>query len=334
MKFNTTQANQKIKDNSLTSLTGQVAPDVWFDRKLKANPCPSEGGGVNSWHCEMVRYARGAGLTLDETVSFIRPHSNRKSDFKGEITRIYNTSPVEIGSFVSWKQGDAAASKRKAKPLIFRTKTKITLTQSQLHKPETLYHRNQDGELPRDEQAILMLEAIDRTLGTRQDLVCWLSLKSKYKEPEPTTRLLADWMIDPSFITNGSEEGIWLVPNFSKGMKKENITHRHLLVCECDDPSLTIKEQVKRLLSSNLPFITITHSAGKSAHGLCHIGDCQSDDEFKARGRQVYHTLEALGIPMDWKCLHANRVSRMAGGVRAGKEQTLLWAGQCGWIDW
>ena len=331
-----TETNVKQKD--LNSLTGQVDPLEWFQSKMKASPCPSQGAGVNGWHMQMVRLARGAGFSLEETIDLIREHSNRQNGFESEIERIYQSSPVELGSFIQWRNEgirgrETASSKRTPRPRL-KIKRGLILHQNQLIKPETLYDIKLHGDLSRDEQATLMLDAIDRTLGTRQDIVCWLSLKSKYKEPLPTIRRLADWMLDPSFITNGSNEGIWLLPNFSTGMKKKHILFRHLLVCECDDPSLTIDDQVTRLLASNLPFITITHSGGKSAHGLCHIGDCQSDDDFKARGRQVYHTLETLGIPMDWQCNHPNRVSRMAGGVRAGREQTLLWAGQSGQIKW
>lgn len=323
---------------SLEDLTGQLPPDQWLQCKLTEHGgCPPEGGGVNKWHMTAVWHCRRVGLSLEQTLAAIRPHSNRRSRFECEIGRIYETSPAPLGDALDWRADGWASSPRPPKPPKPEPPPKpLAIPQSAMTPPNTAYDRATTGSFPAGQQALFALGEIFFCVTAAKPADRLLTMKSRINDPHPLTHDMKGWIRGVESITAGSDQGVWVCPNYSSGFKRGDILHRQLLVCECDDPNVSPSQQHRLLRSSGLPFIVIVHSGGKSVHGWCDIGVCQDDNQFKERGRRVYQTLEEHGLPVDWSCNHPNRVSRMPGGFRREtcREQTLLWSGCHGHIQW
>lgn len=119
------------------------------------------------------------------------------------------------------------------------------------------------------------------------------------------------------------EAGAWIRfnPLDGKGAKKENVTKYRYALVECDN--IPLDEQRKAYERYNLPIAALVYSGGKSIHAIVHI---DASDRFKYIERVdfLYEFLKSKGLDFDVQNKDENRMSRLPGATRNGKEQTLL----------
>lgn len=131
------------------------------------------------------------------------------------------------------------------------------------------------------------------------------------------------------------EAGAWIRMNplDGKGAKKENVTKYKYALVECDN--IPLEEQKNAYLKYNLPIAALVYSGGKSIHAIVHI-DAINREKYAERVEFLYEFLKSKGIDFDTQNKDENRMSRLPGATRNGKEQTLLAlnVGSVDYDDW
>ncbi len=151
-----------------------------------------------------------------------------------------------------------------------------------------------------------------------------LELLRKYRDDLGAT--IGDWK---------PEAGAWIRINAldGKGARKENVTSYKFTLIECD--SIPLSEQRKAYEALNLPIAALVYSGGKSLHAVVHI-DAKDKKEYLERIEFLYSYLKEKGLDFDIQNKDENRMSRLPGATRNGKEQSLLGVniGPLTYSDW
>ena len=144
---------------------------------------------------------------------------------------------------------------------------------------------------------------------TQKELVA--SLK---RYPNDLGATIGDWH---------EEAGAWIRMNplDGKGAKKENVTKYRFALVECDN--IPLDEQKKAYEKFNLPIAAMVYSGGKSIHAIVHI-DAEDKQKYIERVDFLYEFLKSKGLDFDIQNKDENRMSRLPGATRNGKEQTLI----------
>lgn len=101
----------------------------------------------------------------------------------------------------------------------------------------------------------------------------------------------------------------------------------YALLFECDDLTITPKEQAKRLLQTGIPFSTMTYSGGKSIHMIIRFEEPMQDEwTQKSWWKTIAKALETHGIIADNKARLITQISRIPGSINTntGKVQKLI----------
>ncbi|MBR4687076.1 MAG: AAA family ATPase [Bacteroidales bacterium] len=123
------------------------------------------------------------------------------------------------------------------------------------------------------------------------------------------------------------EAGAWLRvnPTDGRGIDDANVTaHRNALV-ESDD--MPLKDQERMFFEMNLPMACVTNSGGKSLHAVVRV-DADGPNHFKDRVRYLHGECEKSGLIIDKANKNPGRLTRLAGVMRGGNEQTLMHVGK------
>lgn len=332
------------KGISQGKFAGQLPPHEWLPKTLSDTPCPNSGEdwgggrkrpGISGWIFWAIQMCRIAGLSLPESEQQILPRLRCRDPKRlDQIRFAYNCCSVPLGAGVPG--GKRLAASNPLPPPEKVDDRPLPISRQSCIPPTTDYRREKPAKP--EEQVRRALAALDATVRLQNDVRCLIAVRNR-RRGYAEKRYLADWATDPSCITEGSDEGVWWIPNFCRNTptsRRDDITYQRYLCCESDDQNTSVIAQARLMARSGLPFITICSSAGKSAHGVCDLGECSDTSDFIAKGERVYQTLEDLGLKMDWKCRFPERLTRMPGGFRRAKSktQTLFWTGQGGQIKW
>ena len=135
---------------------------------------------------------------------------------------------------------------------------------------------------------------------------------------------------ESSFVLTTPEEGVeFVVANEIKGLSKsmagiENVRSYKNIVLEFDKAEWTERDQINHVKKCGLKYVTATSSGNRSVHFIVRVAKgFQSLSQYEFFAKAIYY---ATGGAADPKCLHANRLTRLAGVIRksTGKEQSLL----------
>lgn len=121
------------------------------------------------------------------------------------------------------------------------------------------------------------------------------------------------------------EAGIlfFINPMKYEGRKNEDVTAFRTALIEYDD--IDKNEQVRRLLDSGLPILSITDSGNKSVHALVRI-DASSESGYRKKVKALHKALEkTYKSPCDGANKNPARMSRLAGAQRGDGVQQLLY---------
>ena len=151
-------------------------------------------------------------------------------------------------------------------------------------------------------------------------------IESLIRNPNDLGATIGDW---------NSEAGAWIAinPVDSNGRKVDNITDfRHVLV---ESDTIPVEDQRRFYNEFRLPIATLVYSGGKSLHAVVKI-DAGNLAEYKERVDFLFAFLAAHGCDVDHANSNPNRLSRLPGATRDGKEQTLeaVNIGASGWDEW
>lgn len=191
------------------------------------------------------------------------------------------------------------------------------------------------ADLSSAEQAALQLEA----LFSASDIICfnthfqksdegkWLpngkpEFHNAYKLIE---KLRNANSIEEVFPEYNSQAGILFCVNPMKvGRRRDdNVTSFRNALIEYDD--ISKEEQVKRLLDSGLPILSMTDSGNKSVHAIVRV-DASNAKDYKRKVAELHSALEAkYGSPCDPANKNPSRLTRLAGATRGVNTQQLLY---------
>lgn len=119
------------------------------------------------------------------------------------------------------------------------------------------------------------------------------------------------------------DAGVWLRINPMKGsgISDTDVAACRYALVESDD--MPLKEQERMLFELNLPIVCITDSGGKSLHAVVEV-DADGRNHFNDRVRYMHDECARNGMTIDSANKNPSRLTRLAGVMRGGREQTLL----------
>lgn len=88
--------------------------------------------------------------------------------------------------------------------------------------------------------------------------------------------------------------------------------------------------QLRRMVALRLPCACVVDSGHKSMHAVVRVedpGETLTREEWEKRRDLVYAVCDANGLPHDPSCQNPSRLTRLAGALRGGQEQTLVAVG-------
>ena len=129
--------------------------------------------------------------------------------------------------------------------------------------------------------------------------------------------------------------GVWMRVNATNGIGAKNTdaaSYRHVLV-EGDEQS--IQEQYDFYIKHRLPISTLCNSGGRSLHAVVRVAASNSQ-EYAERVAYLFNYCEANGFKVDRANRNVMRLSRLAGIMRNGQQQTLVATniGLKTWDEW
>lgn len=169
--------------------------------------------------------------------------------------------------------------------------------------------------------------------------VSWQATRSDGKTPQGAGQTSdRDWLASQNESSlNQDGHGLYVRVNpmsEKDGSKATQVSdYRHCLL-EFDDAPLEL--QWAAIQASRLPISSVVYSGEKSLHCLVKVDAGEDHDEFRRRAGLAKQAVERfVGIKAD-KTLDAARLTRLAGGVRCGKVQTLIAVniGAASWKEW
>ena len=110
-------------------------------------------------------------------------------------------------------------------------------------------------------------------------------------------------------------------PMDGNGVKNENVTSYRYCLIESD--SLSLNEQLKKIISLKLPCQTILTSGNKSIHAIMRI-DAKDAKEYKDRVLWTFNVLDENGFNVDRNNQNPSRMCRMPGLKRGDSYQELI----------
>ena len=119
------------------------------------------------------------------------------------------------------------------------------------------------------------------------------------------------------------DAGVWVRvnPTDGRGVGDANITVFRNALVESDD--MPLKDQERMFFELNLPMACVTDSGGKSIHAVVRI-DADGRNHYKDRVRYLHEECERVGLSIDKANKNPSRLTRLAGVIRDGREQTLM----------
>lgn len=129
--------------------------------------------------------------------------------------------------------------------------------------------------------------------------------------------------LDATIGRYNEEAGVWLRvnPTNGKGISDEDTAAFKNTLIESDD--MPLKDQERMFFEMNLPMACITKSGGKSLHAVVRI-DADGRNHFADRVRYLHDECVKSGLTIDKANKNPSRLTRLAGVMRNGNEQTLL----------
>lgn len=131
--------------------------------------------------------------------------------------------------------------------------------------------------------------------------------------------------LEEVFPEYNSQAGILFCVNPTEYGKRrdDNVTSFRNALIEYDD--ISKEEQVKRLLDSGLPILSMTDSGNKSVHAIVRV-DASNAKDYKRKVAELHSALEAkYGSPCDPANKNPSRLTRLAGATRGVNTQQLLY---------
>lgn len=192
-----------------------------------------------------------------------------------------------------------------------------------------------DSSLPPTEQAARQIEACFAT----EEIVTLITEFGRSPEGKPIPNgkpvshaacVLVDKLrkaktLDDVFPGYDKEAGIlfYINPMKYEGRKNEDVTRFRSTLIEYDD--IPKDEQVRRLLDSGLPILSITDSGNKSVHALVRV-DASSESSYRKKVKALHKALEKkYKTACDGANKNPARMSRLAGAQRGGDLQRLMY---------
>lgn len=183
-----------------------------------------------------------------------------------------------------------------------------------------------------DEQAIAQLEAMFEpdeyvnivTKATKNNKGKWVpsgyGMQFKCADLCKTIRKFG---LESALNGYNHEAGVWLRvnPMDGKGISDADVTTCRNALIESDD--MPIKDQERMLFEMNLPIICMTNSGGKSLHAIVKV-DADGRNHYADRVRYMHEECERTGLSIDTANKNPARLTRLAGVMRSGNEQTLM----------
>lgn len=129
------------------------------------------------------------------------------------------------------------------------------------------------------------------------------------------------------------EAGAWIRINPTTGPSDKDVTRWDYALVESDN--LSIEEQKKLLVSSELPIVALVESGGKSVHAIVRV-DAKDKQEYNQRVSFLFDKLAQSQFIVDKANKNPSRLSRLPGAMRRGNLQRLLATniGCKSWLDW
>ena len=136
-----------------------------------------------------------------------------------------------------------------------------------------------------------------------------------------------------AFGSINEEAGAWIRINPTTGPSDKDVTRWDYALVESDN--LSIEEQKKLLVSSELPIVALVESGGKSVHAIVRV-DAKDKQEYNQRVSFLFDKLAQSQFIVDKANKNPSRLSRLPGAMRKGKLQRLLATniGCKSWLDW
>ncbi len=131
--------------------------------------------------------------------------------------------------------------------------------------------------------------------------------------------------LEEVFPEYNSQAGILFCVNPTEYGQRRNdsITSFRNALVEYDD--ISKDEQIKRLLGSGLPILSMTDSGNKSVHAVVQVNASNAKD-YKRKVSELYKALETkYGSPCDSANKNPSRMTRLAGATRGENVQKLLY---------
>ncbi len=146
------------------------------------------------------------------------------------------------------------------------------------------------------------------------------------KYPEDLGAAIGDWK---------EEGGAWLRinPLDGSGLGNANVASFRYALVESD--SVSLDEQKRILIETQLPIATMASSGGKSIHAIVRV-DAETREEYKERTVFLYSYLKSKGLDVDEANKNPSRLTRLPGATRNGIVQKLLCTniGAKTWNEW
>lgn len=192
-----------------------------------------------------------------------------------------------------------------------------------------------DPELPAPKQAAKQLQAMFSSL----DIISFVTKFSRKPDGKwaPTgktvpavacqiiDKLQHAETLDEVFPDYNKQAGILLCVNPTKfgSRKNEDVTTFRSALIEFDD--IPKDEQIRRMLDSGLPILSMTDSGNKSIHAIVRV-NAKDADEYTKRVKELHAAIEnKYGSACDKANKNPSRLTRLAGAQRGGGQQTLLY---------
>ena len=136
-------------------------------------------------------------------------------------------------------------------------------------------------------------------------------------------RTIRKYGLDEALGDYNREAGVWLRvnPMNGKGVNDVDVAACRNALVESDD--MPLKDQERMFFEMNLPIVCITCSGGKSLHAIVRV-DADGRNHYADRVRYLHEECEKTGLTIDKANKNPSRLTRLAGVMRGGKEQTLM----------
>jgi len=135
-----------------------------------------------------------------------------------------------------------------------------------------------------------------------------------YRTSGTEVRYLSEWEPD-------SERVFFSINPLHTDRRDSNVTCHRNILCEFDKG--TIKEQLRLVEDSKIPYTSIVFSGNKSIHVIISLEEpCKNREEYNELVKRIYRKLPGV----DTSCSNPSRFSRTPGALRSdtGQHQTLI----------